>query len=141
MSNPAKDFGPVLIVEDDALLAAALAGCLEDAGATEVRTCDSATGAMAALAELKPEVIVLDVSLADRDDGWGIAELARELSARPPTVIFSTGSPDSIPPEVAQLGIVMEKPYAPQELADLIAGLPDRPGLIGRLRRRLAGEA
>jgi CheY-like chemotaxis protein len=133
-----KAFGPVLIVEDDAILAAALAGCLEDAGATIVQSCSSAAEAMTALGELKPDVLVLDVSLADRDDGWGIAELARELAQRPLTIVFSTGSPEAIPPEVAQLGIVMEKPYAPEALAALIAEHAASPGLIGRLRRRLA---
>lgn len=141
MSNDANRFGPVLIVEDDAFLAEALSGCLIDAGASEVRSCSSASEAMALLAELKPEVLVLDVSLADRDDGWGIAELARELSARPPLIIFSTGSPDAIPADVALLGIVMEKPFAPEALAEVVAEHSGRPGLFDRLKRKLSGDA
>lgn len=141
MSNSVNRFGPVLVVEDDAILAEALSGCLLDAGASEVRSCSSAVEAMALLDELRPEVLVLDVSLADRDDGWGIAELARELSALPPLIIFSTGSPEAIPAAVASLGIVMEKPFAPETLAEIVADHASRHGLFDRLRRRLSGDA
>jgi CheY-like chemotaxis protein len=89
---------------------------------------------MAALEQQRPDLIVIDVNLADRNDGWALAELVMELTPRPPRIIFSTGAPQNIPPEVAELGTVMAKPYEPQRLLDAIHQEQDSPGLLARLR-------
>ncbi len=109
----------VLIVEDDALLAAALAAAFTDAGVRDVRCSASTAEAMTEIGAFAPQVMVLDVNLADRSDGWSLAELAQELFQRPPLIIFSTGSPDEIPDHVSALGTVMAKPYAPEDLVEL----------------------
>ena len=131
--------GRALIVEDDALLAMALEDALRDGGAEEVVVCDSVAAAMAELERLKPDILVLDVKLADRDDGWAMAELVTELSPRPPAIIFSTGAPESIPERVAELGAVLAKPYDPARLIAVLAEHRRKPGLLGRLREALAG--
>lgn len=128
--------GRVLLVEDDAILAMATEDALRDAGADEVIVCSTTAEALAALRDQKPDCMVLDVHLADRDDGWAIAELVSEVGPNPPRIVFSTGAPDDIPDEVAELGRVLVKPY---DSADLVALLrePPRQGLLARLRGAL----
>jgi DNA-binding response OmpR family regulator len=124
--------GRVLVVEDDPVLAMALEVALQDAG-FEVVVCPSLECTMDALEQGPVEAIVLDVHLADRNDGWALAELVDVLGPKRPRIIFSTGAPEDIPPEIAEMGLVFEKPYDPAHLVQaLVDG--DKPGLIDRLR-------
>ncbi len=125
--------GNVLVVEDDALLALDIEQNLRDAGATLVQLCPSTTEALGLLREHRFDAIVLDVHLADRNDGWAIAELVDSVGPRPPRIVFSTGAPQEIPAEIAELGIVLTKPYHPQDLVRAISA-PRRRGLLARLR-------
>jgi len=131
---PAKNrLGCILVVEDDTVLALSIEAALLDAGARKVVLCPSIVSAMEALGAAKPDGIVLDVHLADRDDGWALAELVEQLGPPFPRIVFSTGSPDEIPPAIAEMGPVFEKPYDPAELADALYG-EERRGLFARLR-------
>jgi len=131
-----RALGDVLLVEDDGLIAVALEGSLLDAGAKSVTICTTTAEALAALRDHKPDAMVLDVHLADRDDGWAIAELVNSVGPKPPRIVFATGAPQDIPAEIAELGPVMEKPY---DHAELIAQLrrPPRAGLLTRIRDAL----
>ena len=131
--------GRALIVEDDPLLAMNLEDALMRGGAETVVVCDTVAAAMEELARLKPDILILDVQLADRDDGWAMAELVTTLSPRPPAIIFSTGAPERIPEHVAQLGAVLAKPYDPAALIAVLGDLRRKPGLLTRLREALAG--
>ena len=93
-----RPLGSVLLVEDDPIIAVALEGALLDAGATSVRICTTSEDALTALRDEKPDCMVLDVHLADRDDGWAIAELVNSVGPNPPRIVFSTGAPQDIPP-------------------------------------------
>ena len=126
----------VLVVEDDAIIGLTIEQALLDAGVGEVEICPTTDEALAALRRKQPDAIVLDVHLADRDDGWAIAELVRDLGPDSPRIIFSTGQPADIPEEIAALGCVLEKPYAPGVLVDLLAQ-PEKRGVISRLRGAL----
>lgn len=134
-----RKLGHVMIVEDDALIAVALEGALLDAGAKSVRICSSTDEALATLREYKPDGLVLDVHLADRDDGWAIAELVNSVGPNPPRIVFATGSPQEIPADIAELGPVLEKPY---DHADLIIALgrPPRAGLLKRISNALGRD-
>ncbi|QYU69679.1 response regulator [Leptolyngbya sp. 15MV] len=125
--------GNVLVVEDDALLALDIEQNLRDAGAALVQLCPSTTEALALLREHRFDAIVLDVHLADRSDGWAIAELVDSVGPRPPRIGFSTGAPQDIPAGIAELGIVLAKPYHPQDLVRAVSA-PRRRGLLARLR-------
>lgn len=129
----ARPLGHVLLVEDDTMIAFALEGSLLDAGAKSVTICSTSAEALAALRDHKPDALVLDVHLADRDDGWAIAELVNSVGPKPPRIVFSTGAPQDIPTEIADLGPVLEKPY---DHGELIAALrrPPRAGLIARIK-------
>ena len=65
--------------------------------------------------------------------GWAVAELVRSLGPSGPRIVFSTGAPQDIPEQIAEMGCVMEKPYDPKELVEVLTE-PKRRGLISRLR-------
>jgi CheY-like chemotaxis protein len=105
-----------LVVEDDPIVAMATEEILRSEGFDPVETCATAKAAIERLAALAPRLMVLDAGLADRDDGWSIAELAREIVSPPPKLLFVTGSPDAIPVEIAKLGTVLAKPCSEEDL-------------------------
>jgi DNA-binding response OmpR family regulator len=133
--------GRALVVEDDALLAMQLEDALNDGGAEEVVVCDSVVTAMAHLERMKPDILILDVHLADRDDGWTMAELVTQLSPNPPVIVFSTATPETIPERIAKLGAVMGKPYRTEALIATLQEHRRKPGLLARLREVLASES
>ena len=126
----------VLVVEDDAVLGLTIEQALLDAGVAKVALSASTEEALRHLRDDQPQVIVLDVHLADRDDGWAIAELVRTLGPDSPRIIFSTGAPQDIPADIAALGCLLEKPYDADILVDLLRQ-PRRQGIISRLRGAL----
>lgn len=128
-----RPLGRVVLVEDDPILAMALEDAFLAAGTREVVICQTMHATKLELEkDLPTDAIVLDVHLADRSDGWAIAEMVTMLGARPPKIAFSTGSPEAIPPEIAELGPVFEKPYDPQLLVTELA-TGRKKGLIARL--------
>jgi CheY-like chemotaxis protein len=127
----------VLVVEDDPVLAMATEDTLRDGGVEHVVICPTTESALEALREERPDALVLDVHLADRDDGWAIAELVETLGDASPRIVFATGAPQDIPPRIAELGSVLTKPYAPAALLDALRE-PNRRGLLSRLRGALS---
>lgn len=105
-----------LIVEDDAPIAMATEEVVRSEGFDRVEVCATAKAAVECLASLAPALLILDADLADRDDGWSVAEPARETISPPPRLLFVTGSPDAIPPEIAKLGIILAKPCSEDQL-------------------------
>lgn len=126
----------VLVVEDDPVLGMATEDTLRDAGVARVDICPTTDGALEILRTTKPDALILDVHLSDRSDGWAIAELVETLGENSPRIVFSTGAPQEIPAEVAELGSVLEKPYAPEALLAALQGT-GRRGLLTRLRGAL----
>lgn len=129
----------VLIVEDDAVIGMMLEAALIDAGIGDVRLCSTTEQALAALRKRTPDALILDVHLADRDDGWAVAELVQTLGGGQPQIIFSTGTPQDIPAEIADLGAILEKPYDPEALIELLRE-PKQRGIISRLRGVLRAQ-
>ena len=129
-----RRIGPVLVVEDDAVLALAVEDALLEAGAREVTIAATTARALETLRDGKFETVILDVHLADRGDGWAIAELVKALGAGAPKVIFATGAPDEIPQAIADLGPVLAKPYDFAELLALVKAR-GRSSLLSRFRR------
>ena len=126
----------VLIVEDDPVLALALEDALVERGAEDVVICPSIAATMAELEGERPDALVIDVHLADRDDGWALVELVEMLGTRRPRIVFSTGAPQDIPPKIAEAGAVFEKPYDPADLAAALSG-EEKRGLFSRLRNAI----
>ena len=126
----------VVLVEDDAILAMALETAFLDGGVEEVVVCPSMAATMAELENHRPDAIVLDVHLADRNDGWALAELVTMLGERPPRIAFSTGSPEDIPESVREMGPVFEKPYDPAKLVDVLMS-GKKTGIFEKIRGAL----
>ena len=128
-----RPLGRVLLVEDDAVLALSLEYALRDGGASEIVICSSMQDTLVQLESGKFDIMILDVHLADRDDGWALAELVSVIGPKPPLFAFATGSPEDIPPEIAAMGPVFVKPYDPERLV-MVLQSGKRKGIFGRLR-------
>lgn len=85
MSTRRQALTPTLLVEDDKVIRDAICGALEDAGFHPIECADLST-ARAAIARVRPSVIVLDLALGDE---FG-ADLLEELAghAAPPAVVI-----------------------------------------------------
>jgi len=129
-----KTLKRVLVVEDDPVLSLSLDEALRDAGVREVVICATLESTIEALEKADADAVVIDVHLADRDDGWALAELVGQLGPRRPRIVFSTGSPEDIPAEIAEMGLVFAKPYDPAELARELASGEESKGLFSKLR-------
>jgi CheY-like chemotaxis protein len=128
--------GRVLVVEDDPVLALALEDALLAGGAAEVVICPSMESTKDELEKGAADAIVIDVHLADRDDGWAVAELVDMLGTRRPRIVFSTAAPQDIPEEIAEMGPIFEKPYDPADLVAALSG-DERRGLFDKLRNAM----
>lgn len=125
--------GRVLIVEDDPVLAIALEEALRTGCVAEVAICPSMEATMAELEKKSPDAMIIDIHLADRNDGWALAELIDLIGTRRPRIVFSTGAPQEIPQEIAEMGAIFEKPYDPADLVGALCGEEQR-GLFAKLR-------
>ena len=113
----------VFVVEEDPLLCLGLEKALRGAGAHRVFTANGAVDASGEFDGGGPDIIVLDLQLADSDEGFGIAENALQLFHSSPQILFSIGSPDRNPEHLAAIGRSFEKHYDPAELARQALGL------------------
>ncbi|MBX9455816.1 MAG: GAF domain-containing protein [Rhizobium sp.] len=111
---------PVLLVEDQMLIAMDAEMMLSEVGFSEVATVGSVTEALARLKTFRPAAAVLDVNL-----GVGTSiEVAGELRRQGIPFVFATGYGDSsiIPPEFSDVRVV-RKPYSGEELSSAIRSL------------------
>ncbi len=90
----------VLIVDDDPWFRTVASRLLESAGFNVAGEADSASQAIAAVIELGPSAVLLDVGLPDGD---GVS-LAGELAALPsrPRIVLTSSDPDAVTDELAQ---------------------------------------
>ena len=79
----------VLIVDDHAAFRLHAAAVLERAGYDVVGSCDDGESALAAVASLHPDVVLLDVQLPDLD-GFGVAARLRPAPDGPTIVLVSS---------------------------------------------------
>ena len=111
---------PILLVEDQMLIALDAEMMLSEFGLTDVVTASSAGEALIRLKSFKPAAAVLDVNL-----GVGTSiSVAEELRRMGTPFVFATGYGDTsiIPAEFADIHIV-RKPYSAGELGAAILGL------------------
>jgi DNA-binding response OmpR family regulator len=123
----------ILVVEDDAKIAAALRIRLEAGGYQVVTAGDGFTGLKMAMA-FRPQLILLDIMMPV-GMGFSVAERLKDLGLGDVPIIFITASKRSGLRKTAQrLGAAgfFEKPYDAEELlaaVQLILGPPQTPGL------------
>lgn len=100
----------VLIVEDEALVAAELECLVDDAGHVTVGHAVTGEEAMALAAEFRPDLALVDVNLLDGPTGIAVARRLLEDGVR---VVFMTANPRQVPDEFAGALDVLAKPYPP----------------------------
>lgn len=119
----------VLIVEDEAIVAMSLGAVLEQFGHEVAGTVATGRGAVAEAARLEPDLVLMDVRLADSLDGISAAE--RILAERPVGLIFITAYSDpATAARIRELGApILPKPVAADALRKAIAAErpPDEP--------------
>lgn len=107
----------VLIAEDEAVVALDIAHELESAGYTVVGQVSNGQAAIDSTAELRPDVVLLDITMPGEVDGIQAAEAIGKRFGTP--VIFVTAHSDEATLQRAKLtrpsGYVM-KPFEPNEL-------------------------
>jgi PAS domain S-box-containing protein len=131
--NGARDRPTALIVEDDDDLAAVLVAIFAQRGVRAVRAATQQE-AIARLAQLRPDVLVLDLHLPD-GDGYGVVDqLRRDGRLRSvPVVVYSAHQVDAADRERLRLGEMtfLTKGYdSPDELARRVVGVVSRVSLV-----------
>ncbi len=107
----------LLIVEDQVILALGLQCELEDGGYRVLELADHHQEALAIAREVKPDMALVNISLADGDDG---VALARDLKAMGVPVLFISGQPDKAMSAKA-VGIAsLPKPYSFLEMVGAV---------------------
>jgi DNA-binding response OmpR family regulator len=107
----------VLIIDDNEIVAEAIADGVRLAGYTVCGVASTAERALELARQRRPRLALVDVDLGDGEDG---IDAARQLLALGPiTIIFVTGFPDRM--RQTDIGVAwMEKPY---RVLDLINAL------------------
>lgn len=115
----------VLIVEDELLIALALAMAIEDAGIEVAAMVARGEEAVTKTEELRPDLIVMDVRLSGRMDGIEAARIIRR--GWPGPIVFHSAETDAPAREaMAALGVLVPKPAAPHAVAAVIAEVAGR---------------
>lgn len=127
----------ILIIEDDPRIVAALEIRLKQAGYTTAAAGDAASGLSKAV-QLRPDLIVLDITLP-AGDGLQLGQKLRSLpETRRTPIVFVTGSrAPNLREQTMDLGAagLFEKPYDPDEL---LAVIGHALGETGTFRRPIA---
>jgi CheY-like chemotaxis protein len=112
----------LVIVEDDSLFAQALTAFVEDLGYQVLSTADTELGAVQAVLECEPDLVLMDVRLMG-GSGLGAASTIRQRSNVP--IVFCTSYADdgAVQSAVQELGnaALIGKPFDEAELAALLA--------------------
>lgn len=126
----------ILIIDDEQDIRDLVAGLLEDEGYA-ARTAADADAALAAIAERRPGLVLLDVWLKDsRLDGLELLQVIKERDPGQPVIVMSGhGSLDTAVSAVRRGAIdFLEKPFATDKLLLMV----DRATEFDRLRRENA---
>lgn len=134
----------LMIVEDEALVAIALRDELEDAGYRVLDPTDRQQEAVTIAKTFKPDLALVNIRLAGRDDGIALAEQLKELNT--PVLLISGQVSRASSAQTVAIGS-MPKPYSAADMvlavAFLLARLKgDAPGVCPKgLEVFPAGEA
>jgi CheY-like chemotaxis protein len=106
----------ILLVEDEAIIAAMVEDMLTDLGATVVGPALNVRAALSLASDAEIDAAVLDVNVG----GERIDAVAEILRARAVPIVFATGYGDGAA-GVAQTAPVLDKPYTEEKLAAALA--------------------
>jgi two-component system, response regulator PdtaR len=108
----------ILIVEDDPIIALAAEFTLTEAGHEVFGPFVSEQSALAAAADLKPDVALVDIDLAGQPEGPGIARSLRDQYGV--RSLFASGQPRTARANKDAAMGLLHKPYSDADLADAI---------------------
>lgn len=120
----------IMIVEDDALLAAILAELLAEMGHAVCATETTEAGAIAAAARALPDLILMDVALAQGDGRAAMAAI--EAQGRVAHVFITGAGP--LFEGLAPGAVTLRKPFSERLLAQAIARARSAVSRAGRAR-------
>lgn len=115
----------ILIVEDEAIIAMALAAELEDAGHKIVEVAHTGNEALDIITSQPVDLVILDIKLGDGMDGLQTLEKIRKIDD--PYVFVVSGNSDAPTAQrIAALGVerFFVKPVSPSLLLESIETLP-----------------
>ena len=114
----------VLIVEDDPLIREFVVEALREEG-FEVIHAAAGEQALDCCGRRAADVLVTDIELPGKVDGWQIAERCREQNPGLP-VIYATGfSPVS--PRPVPGSLMLRKPFHPEQIVQAVREIMERP--------------
>lgn len=122
----------MLVAEDDAVLAQQIARRLRATG-WQVNAVEDGEAAVATARSRQHDVMLLDLRLP-RIDGLRVLDAIRDVPAAPPVVLMSGYLDEPTVQAARRSGAaeVLEKPFAPQRLSDLLFELAERHRSITR---------
>jgi CheY-like chemotaxis protein len=111
----------ILIVEDEALVAASVTDMLEEMGFEVTGVAGSGREALALVAENLPRLALIDIRLAGPVDGIEVACQLRQQYGVPAIFLSGAFDPDTaLRAQSAQPLGVMQKPFRPSEVFNAI---------------------
>jgi DNA-binding response OmpR family regulator len=122
---PANGYRRVLIVEDEATFRRIVARNLTGRG-LQVREVDSADAAVGAVAQEKPDLLLLDINLPDRT-GWDVLRELRRRETEVPTIVISAVRAN--PSRLAEFQPLayLPKPFPLEALLRIVFGAKEEP--------------
>jgi DNA-binding response OmpR family regulator len=114
----------VLVIEDDPAVQVILDEALCEGG-YEPALAASGEEAVTLLKgrKLPYRVLVTDINLLGRVDGWAVAKQARELDPNFPVVYMTGAAADQWPIHGVPNSVLLTKPFAPAQLVTAISNL------------------
>jgi DNA-binding response OmpR family regulator len=110
-----EDDEPVQTVVEDALAEAGFAPAIVPSGEEAVTLLKGMPG--------EYRVLVTDISLRGRIDGWEVAQKARAIDPEFPVVYISGASAADWPSKGVPNSIMLPKPFAPAQLVTAVSNL------------------
>jgi DNA-binding response OmpR family regulator len=114
----------VLVIEDDLAIQALIDEALCDGGyePANVRTGEEAITLLRGR-QINYRVLVTDIDLAGRINGWEVARVAREIDPAYPVIYMTGNAADQWPIHGVPNSILLAKPFAPAQLVTAISNL------------------
>ena len=119
----------VLVIEDDPEIQALIDEALCDGG-YEPALAASGEEAITLLkgGQSHYRVLVTDINLAGRINGWEVARAARQIDPAFPVIYMTGAAADQWPVEGVPNSILLAKPFAPAQLVTAISNLLNTGG-------------
>ncbi len=137
----------VLVVEDDPTLSWIIQAALEEIGGYDVVSFPTGEGALAALAALQPDLLILDVALPGLDGPQTLEAMRALDGSRSTPAIFLTShtrASDMTRYQALAVADVVAKPFLPhllcERVAKVLAGAAAQPGFATPGRTALVVE-